>query len=300
MCTRKIKININGTEKKIEVFTKKGLQLLEFEDWEIDLIMKYQKQLPQLTQEDNGGFIVDGETLCIELKVKDNHNKWLLEDRKDDKGRIKSQGKLIRCRCKEGVDYHLGESPTVAKGTPRRIISLTLDCAKKIAMRQNNEMGDLVCDYFIKMEAAIKRNIKRINTREPQKPLNKEINSKLKARYKEKYGTRPENEYIYTSNADLINIMLFGTTAKNLNGVFKAPNDGKTRDRVVISCLERLTFMLKQHILLLDMEFDFAQREQMLLKMCKAKYGNKINPLTGKVSEIDYVRPHWWGKKYLI
>ena len=33
---------------------------------------------------------------------------------------------------------------------------MTLECAKKIAMRQNNEMGDLVCDYFILMEKALR------------------------------------------------------------------------------------------------------------------------------------------------
>ena len=37
-------------------------------------------------------------------------------------------------------------------------ILLTIECAKKIAIRQNNVMGDLVCSYFILMERQVSKN----------------------------------------------------------------------------------------------------------------------------------------------
>lgn len=293
-CTRKEKVMINNKETKIEVFTRKGLYILEFSPEESELIVKYQKQLPQLTQEDNGGFIVDGEILCYELGVKSNFNDWLTRKTKG------KEGKLIKYRCVEDKDYKIGKIRIANSDKPKNVISLKLDTAKKIAMRQNNEIGDMVCDYFILMEKAVKRNSDRIKVRQPQKPLNEEINKKVKANYMKKYGIRPNNYYLYSSNADMINLMIFGYKAKDINDLLKEKNDGKTRDRVIYACLERLTFMLSQHIILLDMGMDFTQREQMLLQMYKARYGNKIDPYTGELTEIDYIRPSFWDKKYLV
>lgn len=179
-------------------------------------------------------------------------------------------------------------------------ITLTLSCAKKIAMRQNNEMGDLVCDFFITMEKAVRLNIELINMRNPQKPINKKINSEVAAMYLNKYGCRSDNGYMFSSNADMVNMICFGKKAKEINALLDKKNDGKTRDRLILDCIERLTFLLNQHLLLLKIKMDFDQREQMLLQLYKVQYGNQLNPYTGELSEIDYVRPSWWDKKYLV
>lgn len=44
-------------------------------------------------------FVIDGETLCKELGIKSNFTDWLLRPQKG------KEGKLIRYKCKENIDY---------------------------------------------------------------------------------------------------------------------------------------------------------------------------------------------------
>ncbi len=96
----------------------------------------------------------------------------------------------------EGVDYHLGESPTVVKGTPKKIITLTLNCAKKIAMRQNNKQGDLVCDYFILMEKALRNMGDWLLVTEPEKEGYKELCKQLKNQYQKTHEGKNPSSFI--------------------------------------------------------------------------------------------------------
>ena len=154
-------------------FTKKNLiEQLELTEEKAKIVMKAQKEFPELLETEGEGFVMDGEKLCKELGVKDNFNTWLLGETKyDSKGRLKSQGKLIKYRCIENTDFIVNwESPKNSKGgRPKSIITLTLNCAKKIAMKQNTEQGDLICDYFIILEEAIKKKIDWINVRNTKK-----------------------------------------------------------------------------------------------------------------------------------
>ncbi len=150
---------INGKKYKGKAFERLDI-INKFnqteETWK--LIDKYQKTFPQLLIDNTEDFVIDGETLCKELGVLSNFNDWLLRKTKG------KEGKLIKYRFTEDVDYKCtsGKSETQRKNgqkgiTIKNIITLTLDCAKKIAMRQNNDNGDMVCDYFICIE-----NFKRI------------------------------------------------------------------------------------------------------------------------------------------
>ena len=144
---------------KVKIFEEKDLiQKLGFSKEESKLVLKYQKLFPELLQDDLEGLVIDGEKLCSQLEVKDRFTLWLIgETRFNEKGQIKSQGKLIKYKCIEGIDYGCGESQSQNRNKcSKTVISMTLECAKKIAMRQNNDMGDLVCDYFILMEKALR------------------------------------------------------------------------------------------------------------------------------------------------
>ena len=193
-------------------FTKKNLiEQLELTEEKAKIVIKAQKEFPELLETGGEGFVMDGEKLCKELGVKDNFNTWLLGETKyDSKGRLKSQGKLIKYRCIENTDFIVNwESPKNSKGgRPKSIITLTLNCAKKIAMKQNTEQGDLVCDYFIILEEAIKKKIDWINVRNPQKESYKKMCEIIKKEYIETHDGEEPNFYIYTNNADMLNLSL--------------------------------------------------------------------------------------------
>ena len=69
-------VQINNVKVKIfedgEVIQKLGLTQKEN-----DIIMKYQKDFPELLQDDVEGFVIDGEKLCKQLEIKDDFNTWL-------------------------------------------------------------------------------------------------------------------------------------------------------------------------------------------------------------------------------
>lgn len=158
----------------------KGIKYKQFEEEElreklgmsednIKIVLDYQVKFPQLTICNEDGFCIDGELLCKELGVKDDYNNWLLRTTKG------KEGKLIKYRCIENTDfktdwifpnankYSFSNEDMVNMSSQKRSsygiknkITLTLKCAKKIAMRQNNNQGDLVCDYFILVESTLK------------------------------------------------------------------------------------------------------------------------------------------------
>ena len=237
---KNVKINVNGEVVKVKVFEKNDvIEKLARTKEEWNLVNAYQKKFWQLLQDENG-FCVDGEDLCNELEVKSNFNDWLL---RKSKGK---EGKLIRYRCVEGVDYILDSISDSSEkgGRPKNIIKLTLDCAKKIAMRQNNEQGDLVCNYFILMEKSIRDYQKWESTREPQKQGNNVMKDVIKSTY-EKRNNKSPDFYVYCTENDMLNQCLTGMKAKQLQN-YLGMNDKNTRNHLtekINNALSQLQFL---------------------------------------------------------
>lgn len=166
---------------KVRIFEEQELkEKLSMSEKDIELVTTYQRTFPELLQDENG-FCVDGETLCKELDVKSNFNDWLLRTTKG------KEGKLIKYRCIENTDFVCisEKSETQRKdgqkgASAKNIIKLTLECAKKIAMRQNNDKGDIVCSYFILMEKTLRSYEKWCEVREPEKQNANKLKSELK------------------------------------------------------------------------------------------------------------------------
>jgi phage anti-repressor protein len=258
----------------LKKFAKKELiQRLGMSEELAKKVMDAQRRFPSLlTTEEQEGFPIDGETLCNELGVKDHFTKWLLENRTDDNGKIKSQGKLIKYRCIEGVDYHLGESPTVSKGTPKKIISLNLHTAKKIAMRQNNDQGDLICDYFIILEEAIKDMDKWYEARHPEKMGYKSMCAMLEKQYMDSHDGKKPNFHIYTNNADMINLCMFGKKSKEMKQILDVEYEDLLRDSLTTQANKAISEvqLLNENLVLSNV--DFQTRKQIITNTCNAKY----------------------------
>ena len=257
-------------------FTKKNLiEQLELTEEKAKIVMKAQKEFPELLETEGEGFVMDGEKLCKELGVKDNFNTWLLGETKyDSKCRLKSQGKLIKYRCIENTDFIVNwESPKNSKGgRPKSIITLTLNCAKKIAMKQNTEQGDLICDYFIILEEAIKKKIDWINVRNPQKESYKKMCEIIKKEYIETHDGEEPNFYIYTNNADMLNLSLFSKKSKPMKDILEIEWNEPMRDSLTREVNLALCQLQDLNGNLVINHIDFQTRKIMIETICKAKY----------------------------
>ena len=139
---------------------------------------------------------------------------------------------------------------------------MTLDCAKKIAMRQNNEQGDLVCNYFILMEKIVREYEKWIETREPQKQGNNIMKSVIKNTYEKQNNKAPEF-YVYCNENDMLNQCLVGMKAKQLQQYLDM-KDKNTREHLtekVNSALAQLQFL---NTSLVNSGLDFDKRKTII------------------------------------
>jgi phage anti-repressor protein len=91
-----------------------------------------------------GENFVDARTLHENLMVGKDFTNWI-KDRIDQYG------------FENGLDFSPYLAKTSTGGRPRTEYLLTLDCAKEIAMVQNNEIGRSVRKYFIEVEKRSKK-----------------------------------------------------------------------------------------------------------------------------------------------
>ncbi|MDN4093594.1 antA/AntB antirepressor family protein [Brevibacillus agri] len=264
---------------KVKVFEKKDIvEKLgrSLEDWQ--LIRKYQKQFPMLTiVESKEKFPIDGEDLCKSLEVTDHYTTWLLtETKRDNKGNIKKQGKLRKYRFVEGKDF-FAESQKSTGGRPKLVIKLTVDCATKIAMKQNNKAGDLVADYFILMEKIMKEIDEWAMVREPEKEGYKQLCELLRSAYMLKNEGKEPSPYVYSNEADMINKCLLGAKAKQIRKLLEA-DDSQTREHLRTEVNQALYELQLMDIGFLMHGLEFDQRKTAIMKICDTKYKHiKLN-----------------------
>lgn len=258
---------INGIKYKL--FKREELiEKLGMTNEEADIVENYQVKFPQLLQMDNNGFCIDGETLCKELEVKDNFNNWLLRTTKG------KEGKLIKYRCIENTDFicTLEKSKTQRKDgqegiTTKNVIKLTLKCAKKIAMRQNNEQGDLVCDYFILMEETLRNYEDWIKVRQPEKEGYKELCTYVKWWAENCLKDSYDLDGLYKREANMLNLALKGKTALQLK-LEKGYIDNITRDHFNIYENSKMKELQLIDISLLKNKKSFEERTEFINNYC--------------------------------
>ena len=113
-------------------------------------------------------FIIDGESLCEYIEIKNNFNTWLLSN-----GR-RQIGKLIKYNMVKGIDYIITSTDSektknmsaqqMSRQGYKNVIIMTLDCAIQITRTQNGkEKSAEVYKYLI----SLKGNNKEIVVKEP-------------------------------------------------------------------------------------------------------------------------------------
>lgn len=94
------------------------------------------EELIKVTTNTEGNQVVSARELHLTLEVQKHFSQWI-------------EPKLVRFT--HGIDFLTLELESTG-GRPSTDYVLTLDCAKMIAMLQNNEIGDKVRKYFLECE----------------------------------------------------------------------------------------------------------------------------------------------------
>lgn len=247
---------------KISIFEEKELkERLGLDDNQIKLILNYQEKFPELLK-DEEGFCIDARQLWNELgKPQGDFSNWI-------------KRKFIAKNYKENIDFSSFHKTVERKKGATTSIEyiLTLNCAKKVSMRENTDEGDLVCDYFILMEQTL-RNYENWNT---SRGIEKDGWNKM-TKCIEEWCKRKELDStirkFYTREANLLNESLLELSAIEINWMLKN-NDKLTRNHLNTKINNALNFLQELNCSLLFTDMSFEQRKKIIKTTCTNKYSN--------------------------
>lgn len=254
-------------------FTRKELERIGRSEEEIELVLKYQKKLPILSDDDSSGFTIDARQFHIQLGVKKKFSTWIKSNIKD---------------YVENVDY-ITSSPRETdenngKFTAECEYYLTLDLAKEIAMftGKNSQASEDLKDtsrtvrrYFILMERIVIDNKEWLAIRDPEKVEYKKMSAEVDAwcyRIWHHHASRSE----YAVEADMLNTIVTGKTSQQLKMEYGVASNDLIRDYLKKEHNEELLFLEKQNQVLLLMDMGFTERKNMLTKMHSVTFKNNI------------------------
>ena len=238
--------------KRKQLFEQIGMEL---ED--VKLIMKYQKELPILCNEENE---MNLKVLYKFLGIKKHITQWIkpyLEN--ENYGFI------------EGIDYQRidGEvNPT--NGVCNKEYIISLDMAKELAMMSKSQNGKIARRYFILCEKALKLIVEWNRVREPEKNLYKEMCSELNKYYQRNYNKECKT-FDYMNEANMLNKICLGANSKDIRNYIEA-QDKNTRDYLNKKYNEYLYKMQELDILYLKMNYSKEVRSDIIQKAFNVTY----------------------------
>ncbi|KAF6625167.1 antA/AntB antirepressor family protein [Paenibacillus sp. EKM208P] len=250
---------------KVKVFEKKDLRnKLGFNEQEIKIVMRYQKEFPELLQEHtDNDFVVDARKLWGQLGNPYNHyNHWI-------------ERKVFKKNYQESIDYFNMDKKVHIENTninrEQKETFFTVDAAKHIAMSENTEKGREIRSYFILMERAIRDMDKWILVRNPEKEGYKQLCEAINSNYKLTHKGKEAHPTMYSNEADMINRSLLGAKAKKIRQILDVQDD-KTRDNLTIQVNQALYELQLVDIALIMGQISFEQRKNIMQNVCRNKY----------------------------
>lgn len=256
----------------INKFSRKELERLNCSEEEVDLVLKYQKKLPILVDNNTlEKFSVDARLLWEQLdKPQGDFSHWV---------KRKIVDKIIKgTKVKsfvESIDFISFDKTVEAENTniTTKEYSLTIDCAKNVSMMENTESGSLCRTYFILIEDIVVRNKEWLAVRDPEKEEYKKMSAEVDAwclRIWHHHASRSE----YAVEADMLNTIVTGKTSQQLKSEYGVASNDLIRDYLKKEHNEELLFLEQQNQVLLLMDMGFTERKNMLTKMHEVKFKN--------------------------
>lgn len=259
-------VQINKIKVKIfedgEVVQKLGLT-----QEENDIIIKYQKDFPELLQDDLEGFIISTKLLHRNLEVGRDYSTWIKQ-------------RINKYNYQENLDYiiknsiHLNGGIKKSKGGDKKSKDyyVTLDMAKNLALVENNKNGAMARRYFIIMEKALRKyedwTIIRGNEKDGWNIMKDQINL-----WCNRNGYDSTLDIFRIREANMLNKNLTGYKASELRIVMGA-KDEITRDYLTIEINKALNHLQELNCSLLMSDLDFQFRSNIIKQTCGVKYPN--------------------------
>jgi phage anti-repressor protein len=247
------------------VFEKKDLRnKLGFSEQEIKIVMKYQKDFPELLQDhEDGAFIIDNRKFWIQLGKPNNHyNHW-------------SGRKVFKKNYIKNVDYLNVDKIVHIENTnikrEQKDTYLTVETAKHIALSENTEKGREVRSYFILIEKAMRDMDKWILVRNPEKEGYKQLCEAINSNYKLTHNGKEANPFMYSNEADIINQCLLGAKAKQIRKYLEIDDDS-TRDNLSTMVNQAIYELQLMDIALIMGQIDPMQRKVTMQSVCDTRY----------------------------
>lgn len=264
------KVKINGVI--VKVFEKKDLvEKLKLEDAQANLILQYQKNFPELLQ-DVDGFVIDARPLWVNLgEPQGEFNKW-------------SKRKIVGKGFIENLDFSKIDK-TVDVGNlkrPQVDYMLTVDTAKNICMMENTDAGRTVREYFILIEKTLKHWIEWVGEREPQKEGYNLLKDTLSANYKLTHDGKEASPYIYTNEANMLDVALFGRTSKQMKAYLGIEKEDALREHLGVEANKALRVLQDYDRELIMAGDDFQERKRRIKITCNTRF----LALSARVEEV--------------
>jgi anti-repressor protein len=208
--------------------------------------------MEELVKIHGGEFPVDARELHEFLKVGKRYTTWII-------------GRLEKYEFQEGIDFlpKRGES---SGGRPTTEYYLTYDVAKELSMVENNTQGRAARKYFIARE---KQAIELERMLERQEIERQEALQKAKMQYPSlteaiKEAHESPKGYHYSNEADLINRIVLGMTAKKFRDENEIKDSDPLRPNLSLDQIRAIEKLQAYSEILIKLDHDFQTRKKML------------------------------------
>lgn len=226
--------------------------------------MKAQREFPELL-ENEGSKINSAKKLYEKIGLDETHwSRWYKKNIINNKF------------FKENKDWKvLATMATTEKGGQvGQDFLLSIDMAKHLALMGRTKQAHNIRSYFILMEKAIKKNIDWYNTRHPEIEGYNVMTSALEKQYMDTHNGKKPNDYLYSNNADMLNLVLFGYKSKKMKSLLGegAEYVDSLRDNLQLEANRAFYELQILNTSLVINNLDYHTRKTIIQNTCKSKY----------------------------
>lgn len=281
-------------------FNRQELERLDRTKEDIELILKCQKTLPVLFENNNiAKYSVNAIDLWNQIGSKNHFYDWaknniIESDNIDEENYNAFFCKVISWTPNKRtnlIDFTSVDEANVLNRSLKSLSGegiiksymLTLDSAKDIVMyigalprtnKETKEISKMYRKYFRILEEVVQQNKEWVETRDPEKIEYKNMSEAVNE-WCFRIWHRKAYKADYAVEADMLNLIVSGKTSKELKSELGISTFDLLRDYLKKEHNEELLFLEKQNQVLLAMDMGFTERKNMLTKMHEVTFKNK-------------------------
>lgn len=282
-------------------FTRKELERLEVPETDIELMLKCQKTLPILFENDSiAKYSVNAIDLWNQIGSQNNFSHWLKNNILESDNISSDDYEVFFCKVPTWeknprthmIDIEIIDNITAMGLNPSQLSAnkiskscmISLDTAKDIVMyvgamprtnKETKEISRMYRKYFRVLESVVEKNKEWWATRDPEKIEYKKMCAEIDS-WCFRIWKRKAYRADYCVEADMLNVIVSGKTSQQLKAKYGVSTYDLIRDYLKKEHNEELLFLEQQNQVLLLMDMGFTERKNMLAKMHEVRFKNNI------------------------